>query len=66
MPNVKLNSLEKEIIMQVNKFLKYSNLTHFTILDFIDKDAINPLKVNAFIELMKKKIFQPTLENDFK
>lgn len=63
LPNIKLNALEKEMIMQVNKFLKYSNLTQFTILDFIDKNAINPLEVKVFINLMKKQIFLPIMSD---
>ena len=63
LPNIKLNALEKEMIMQVNKFLKYSNLTEFTILDFIDKNAINPFEVKVFINLMKKQIFLPIMSD---
>lgn len=63
LPNIKLNAVEKEMIMQVNKFLKYSNLTQFTILDLIDKNAINPHEVKGFIDLMEKRIFQPIIED---
>ncbi len=61
LPNIKLNALEKEIIMQINKYLNYSNLSQIKILDFIDKNAINPHEVKAFIDLMKKKILLPIM-----
>ncbi|MFX1355582.1 MAG: hypothetical protein ACFFGP_16630, partial [Promethearchaeota archaeon] len=63
MPNIKLNTLEKDLIMRVKKHLKSTTSTHFTVLDFIDKDAINPLEVKLFIDLMEKRIFIPIIED---
>ncbi|MFX1407032.1 MAG: hypothetical protein ACFFBW_08760 [Promethearchaeota archaeon] len=63
-PNVKLNPLEKNMIMQVRKLLKSTNSTNFRVSDFIDKDAIDPLVVKLFIELMEKKFFQPIIEDN--
>ncbi|MFX0178019.1 MAG: hypothetical protein ACFE85_17515, partial [Candidatus Hodarchaeota archaeon] len=63
MPNIKLNTLEKDMIMKVKKHLKSKTSTNFTALDLIDKDAINPLEVKIFINLMDKKIFQPIIED---
>ena len=62
-PNIKLNTLEKDMIMQVKKYLKSTTSTRFTVSDFIDKDAINPSKVKLFIDLMEKRIFQPIIED---
>jgi hypothetical protein len=61
--NIKLKTVEKEMIIQVKKFLKFSNSTHFTILDFIDKNEIDFHEVKVFIDLMEKKIFQPILRD---
>jgi hypothetical protein len=63
MPNIKLNTLEKDLIMRVKKYLKSTTSTRFSVLDFIDKDAINPLEVKVFIDLIEKRIFQPIIEN---
>jgi len=62
-PNIKLNTLEKDMIMQVKKYLKSTTSTRFTVSDFIDKDAINPSEVKLFIHLMEKRIFQPIIED---
>ena len=63
LPNIKLNNLEKEMIRQAKIHLKSTNSTRFNVFDIINKDAISPQEVKVFIDLMKKKMFQPILED---
>lgn len=68
-PKAKLSSYQKDLLKRVKKHLKTNDLDRFKITYFIDKDAINPLDVKLFSDLIKKRIFQPIIEinsNGFK
>lgn len=62
-PNIKLSTLEKEMIKRVKIHLKSTNSTRFNVFDIVDKNTINPQEVKVFIDLMKKKLFQPIIED---
>jgi hypothetical protein len=58
---VKINQLEKNVIVQARNIMKKRNSSYFYISYLIEEKSLDPKDIEVLFSLLEKKVFQPVI-----